>query len=59
MGRRKVVCNILRHALEFGRVSLLPNEWEGEKSFATSGVMHQSLGGEDFPLPIGHEKSRL
>ena len=45
MFRREVVCNILSDALEFGWVKLPPCEWAGEKWFATSGVLHWSLGG--------------
>ena len=41
----EVVYSIWIPALEFGCVRLLPSKWAGEKWFATSGVMHWSLGG--------------
>ena len=36
-----------------------PLRWVGEKSFATSGVMHLTLGVQDYPLASGQEKCRL
>ena len=43
--RREVVFNLWSHVLEFGWVRLPRYYWAGEKGFATSGVMHWSLGG--------------
>ena len=56
MIRREVGCNICSHALEFGWVRLPLCQWAGEKWFATSVVIHWSLGEQDSPLANGKEE---
>ena len=43
--RREVDFNLWSHVLEFGWVRLPRYYWAREKLFATSGVIHWSLGG--------------
>ena len=51
--------SICTHALELWVRRLSPCQWAGVKWFATSGVMHWSLGGQDSPLANGKERSGL